>query len=45
MPGQEIDIAVNITPPSGFTGTTPFNMNAFYGNKYAGGVTLYVTKA
>jgi hypothetical protein len=45
MPGQEIDIAVNITPPPGFTGTTPFNVNTFYRNKYAGGVTLYVTKA
>jgi hypothetical protein len=44
-PGQEIDVAVNITPPAGFTGTTPFNVNTFYGNKYAGGVTLYVTKA
>jgi hypothetical protein len=44
-PGQEIDVAVNITPPPGFTGTTPFNVNTFYGNKYAGGVTLYVTKA
>ena len=45
VPGQEIDIAVNITPPPGFTGTTPFNVHTFYGNKYAGGVTLYVTKA
>jgi hypothetical protein len=45
MPGQEVDIAVTITPPAGFTGTTPFNVNTFYGNKYAGGVTLYVTKA
>ena len=44
-PSQEIDVAVNITPPAGFTDTTPFNVHAFYGNAYAGGVTLYVTKA
>jgi hypothetical protein len=44
-PGQEIDVSVRITPPAGFTGTTPFNVHTLYGNNYAGGVTLYVTKA
>jgi hypothetical protein len=44
-PGNEIDIAVNISPAAGFTGTTPFNVNARYRDRYAGGVTLYVTKA
>lgn len=44
-PGEEIDVAVNITHPAAFTGTTPFNVNTFYGKKYAGGVTLYVIKA
>jgi len=45
MPNEEIDVAVTITPPAAFSGTTPFNVNAFFGNKYAGGVTVYVTKA
>jgi len=44
-PGEEVDIAVSITPPAGFTGTTPFNVNARFKDRYAGGVTLYVTKA
>jgi hypothetical protein len=44
LPGEEIDITVNITPPANFTGTMPFNVNALYGSKYAGGVTLYVSK-
>lgn len=43
-PDDEIDIAVTITPPSGFTNTTPFNVNVLYKDRYAGGVTLYVAK-
>jgi hypothetical protein len=44
-PNQELDIAVAITPPAGFTGTQPFNLNAIHGEKYAGGVSLVVTAA
>lgn len=45
QPGQQVDVAVDITPPAGFAGSQPFNIHAFIGNTYAGGVTLYVTKA
>jgi hypothetical protein len=41
-PAAEVDIAVAITPPAGFTGRQPFNVNAMYGDKYAGGVSLVV---
>jgi hypothetical protein len=41
-PGDEIDIAVQITPPGGFAGNKSFNVNAAYGEHYAGGVTLVV---
>jgi hypothetical protein len=44
-PADEVDIAVVITPPAGFTGQQPFNVNAIYGGKYAGGVSLVVTAA
>lgn len=43
-PGHEIDVAVAITPPVGFTGEKPFNVNALADGAYAGGVTLKVTK-
>jgi hypothetical protein len=42
-PGEEAEIAVKITPPAGFTGAKPFNVNARLGGKYAGGVTLVVS--
>ena len=42
--GDETDIAVTIDPAPGFTGTIPFNVHVFYGNQYAGGVTVYVQK-
>lgn len=42
-PGDEVGIAVAITPPAGFTGTQPFNVNAMYDETYAGGVSLVVT--
>jgi hypothetical protein len=42
-PGAEIDIAVRITPPAGFAGTKPLNVNTLYGDTYAGGVTLVVS--
>lgn len=45
LPDQEVDIAVSITPPPGFVGKLPFNVNAVYGETYAGGVSLFVTKA
>jgi len=44
-PADEVDIAVAITPPAGFTGTQSFNVNAFYDDKCAGGVSLIVTAA
>jgi hypothetical protein len=45
-PGEEITIEVTITPPDDFVGQQAFNIHAGYGTgKYAGGVTVYVTKA
>jgi hypothetical protein len=41
-PEGEITIKVRITPPAGFTGRQPFNVNAFDSQGFAGGVTLYV---
>jgi hypothetical protein len=41
-PEGETTIKVRITPPVGFTGRQPFNVNAFDGQGFAGGVTLYV---
>ncbi len=43
---EETTIEVHINPPSSFIGKMAFNVNAFYGkNKFAGGVTLYVSKS
>jgi hypothetical protein len=42
--GDETQIAVSVTPPTGFVGTVPFNFHAMYGKNYAGGVTVYVSK-
>ena len=44
-PGHEIDVAVAITPPAGFTGEKPFNVNALTDGRYVGGVTLRVAKS
>jgi hypothetical protein len=44
-PGDEQTIQVEVTPPAGFTGQLPFNVNAFADGWFAGGVTLTVTKA
>ena len=41
-PEGETTIKVRITPPAGFTGRQPFNVNVFDGQGFAGGVTLYV---
>jgi hypothetical protein len=41
-PNDEITITVTITPPAGFKGTQAFNVNAFYDDGFAGGVTLTV---
>ena len=41
-PGEEVTVDVLITPPAGFAGRQPFNINAFNGQAFAGGVTLYV---
>lgn len=43
-PGQEVTVQVSITPPPGFVGAQPFNLNAFADGAAAGGVTLLVTK-
>ncbi len=42
QPNDEITIGVTITPPAGFTGRRPFNINALSDGGYAGGVTLVV---
>lgn len=45
-PDEEAEIHVTITPPDDFTGRQAFNIHAGYGSgKYAGGVTVYVTKS
>lgn len=41
-PEGETTIKVRITPPAGFTGRQPFNVNAFDRHGFVGGVTLYV---
>lgn len=41
-PEGEMTIKVHITPPAGFTGRQPFNVNAFDRTGFVGGVTLYV---
>jgi hypothetical protein len=46
LPGDEADVTVAIAPPAGFTGEKAFNLHAVKDNGvYAGGVTVYVTKA
>jgi len=42
-PDDETDIEVRITPPGGFAGEKRFNVNARYGEHYAGGVSLIVS--
>jgi hypothetical protein len=37
-----IPVKVAVTPPAGFSGRQPINVNAFHGLGFAGGVTLYV---
>jgi hypothetical protein len=44
-PGDETVIAVDIEPPPGFSGEKTFNVNAFAGAAFAGGVTLTVRAA
>lgn len=41
-PDGETTVHVRITAPPGFTGRRPFNVNAFDGQGFAGGVTFYV---
>jgi hypothetical protein len=45
VPGQSIPITVSATPPPGFVGEQPLNVNAFHQNGFAGGVTLTVKAA
>ena len=46
VPNAEVNVTVEITPPVGFTGEQAFNVHAVKDNGvYAGGVTVYVTKA
>jgi hypothetical protein len=46
QPDEDVDLTVAITPPAGFTGQKAFNLHAVMDNGvYAGGVTVYVTKA
>ena len=44
-PGEEVEIVARITPPAGFKGKQPINVNAFSQSGFAGGVTLYVNGA
>jgi len=43
VPDQSVSIQVTVTPPAGFKGTQPINVNAFHEEGLAGGVTLGVT--
>jgi hypothetical protein len=43
--GEEIDIAVSIAPPDGFSGRQAINIHAFDTQGLAGGVTLQIEKA
>ncbi len=43
-PNAEVAIDVQLTPPSGWTGRQPINVNCFHEAGFAGGVTLIVTK-
>jgi hypothetical protein len=45
LPHQEIDVAVAIEPPTGFSGSQRINVNAFSERAFMGGVTLTVTKS
>ncbi len=46
LPDEEVGVTVAITPPAGFTGKQAFNVHAVMDHGiYAGGVTVYVTKA
>jgi hypothetical protein len=46
IPGQEAQIQVDITPPGAFAGQKAINVHAIMENEqFAGGVTVYVTKA
>jgi len=41
-PGERREVTVDITAPDGFAGRQALNVNAFDGERLAGGVTLYV---
>jgi hypothetical protein len=43
-PGAQIAVHVAATPPAGFIGRQPINVNCFHDGGFAGGVTLTVTK-
>jgi hypothetical protein len=44
-PAESVTVTVRATPPAGFTGRQPFNVNVFHDRGLAGGVTLYVDSA
>jgi hypothetical protein len=44
-PGQSTPITVSATPPGGFSGSQPLNVNAYHERELAGGVSLTVTAA
>jgi hypothetical protein len=43
-PGAAVAITVTVEPPAGFHGRQPINVNAFYGRRLAGGLTLTTVK-
>jgi hypothetical protein len=43
-PGAQVVVHVSATPPVGFIGRQPINVNCFHDGGFAGGVSLTVTK-
>lgn len=41
---DSVVVQISITPPAGFIGRQPVNVNAFHEAGFAGGITLTVTK-
>ena len=44
VPGARVVMQIVVTPPGGFIGRQPININCFHDGGFAGGVTLFVTK-
>src|SRR5579859_1297277 len=44
-PGEQIDVAVTVTPPDGFHGDQPINIHTFAGYAVVGGLTITLRRA